>query len=108
MDVMTASPTTIIVKLYEGALRHAHSARRHLDEGHVAERVVALDKMLAIVNELQGTLDFEQGGEIATQLYDLYAFVTNRILEANATASTAATRPTALGADHWHDALITR
>ena len=87
MDIMTASPTTLVVKLYEGALRNAFQARIHLEAGRISDRVHAIDKTLAIVSELQSSLDFEQGGEIATQLLDLYGFVTSRLIEANLNAS---------------------
>lgn len=90
MDVTTASPTMLVVKLYEGALRNAFEARRQIDEGCIAARATAIDKTLAIVGELQSTLDFERGGEIAVQLHDLYGFVNQRLLDANRTASTAA------------------
>jgi len=90
MDVMTASPTTLVVKLYEGALRNALQARLRIEEGSIAERAQSLQKALAIVAELQGSLDFEQGGEIAVQLHDLYSFINQRLLEANINASTEA------------------
>jgi len=90
MDVMTASPTTLVVKLYEGALRNALQARLRIEAGSIAERAQSIHKALAIVGELQGSLDFEQGGEIAVQLHDLYSFINQRLLEANLNASTQA------------------
>jgi len=89
-DVMTSSPTTLVVKLYEGALRNAFEARVHIEAGLIPERGKSLQKTLAIVGELQSSLDFERGGEIATQLHDLYSFVIDRIMEANLKASTPA------------------
>jgi len=90
MDVMTASPTTLVVKLYEGALRNALQARLRIEEGRIAERAQSIHKALAIVGELQGSLDFEKGGEIAVQLHDLYSFINQRLLDANLNASTQA------------------
>lgn len=87
MDVMTASPTTLVVKLYEGALRNARTARVEIEAGRIPERARALDKSFAIVAELQSSLDFERGGEIAIQLNDLYGFVNARLLEANLNVS---------------------
>ncbi len=88
-DVMTASPTTIVIKLYEGALRNAMQARASILDGQIPERGRAIQKALAIVGELQSSLDFDQGGEIATQLHDLYCFVIDRLLDANLHASTS-------------------
>ncbi len=90
MDLLTASPVLIVVKLYEGALCSARSARAHIEAGQILERIKAIDKVLAIVSELQSSLDFDQGGEIALQLHELYNFVTNQLLEANRSASTQA------------------
>ena len=38
--------------------------------------------MLAIIAELQNTLDLERGGKIATDLDSLYDWVTSRLLDA--------------------------
>ena len=83
MDVATASPETLIVKLYDGAIRHARVAKEHHEAGRIGERGLAISKSLAIVSELMNALDFERGGEVATNLRALYEFVTNRLLEAN-------------------------
>ena len=83
VDIETASPVAIVAKLYEGALRNGAQAREHLQAGRVRERVDKLSKAMAIVEELQRTLDMERGGEIATNLDDLYTFVTERLLRAN-------------------------
>jgi flagellar secretion chaperone FliS len=83
MEIRTATPEMVIVKLYEGALRFIRAARGHQEAGHIAGRATAIAKALAIVNELQHSLDLERGGEIARNLDSLYFFVTDRLLEAN-------------------------
>jgi len=40
-------------------------------------------KVQRIINELMITLDFDAGGEIATNLYNLYDFVMNELIKAN-------------------------
>ncbi|HVP29103.1 MAG TPA: flagellar export chaperone FliS [Myxococcota bacterium] len=83
MEVRTASPETLVVLLYQGALRQARAAREHCEARRVAERGTAISKALAIVGELQSCLDFEQGGEIAQNLSRLYRFVCDKLVEAN-------------------------
>ncbi len=83
MEIRTATPEMVIVKLYEGALRFIRTARTHQEAGHIAGRATAIAKALAIVNELQHSLDLERGGEIARNLDSLYFFVTDRLIEAN-------------------------
>lgn len=89
MEIRTATPEMVIVKLYEGALRFIRAARSHQEAGHIAGRASSIAKALAIVNELQHSLNLEQGGEIARNLDSLYFFVTDRLLEANLRGSTA-------------------
>jgi flagellar protein FliS len=86
LDISTSSPVGLVVKLYEGAIRNANHARSALESGSVPERARSIGKALAIVGELQSSLDLEQGGEIAINLNDLYSFVTERLLEANLNA----------------------
>jgi flagellar protein FliS len=83
MDINTTSPTGLIVKLYEGAIRQARVARAHQEAGRIAERGRAIAKAMAIVSELASALDMERGGEIATNLNALYAFVNERLVDAN-------------------------
>lgn len=84
MEIRTATPEMVIVKLYEGALRFLRDAERHQEARAVALRATAITKALAIVNELQQSLDVEQGGDIARNLDALYFYVSERLLEANA------------------------
>ena len=83
MEIKTATPEMVIVKLYEGALRFLRQARDHQESGQVAGRATAIAKALAIVNELQQSLNLEAGGDIARNLDSLYFYVTDRLLEAN-------------------------
>ena len=57
MEIKTATPEMVIVKLYEGALRFLRDAERHQEARAVALRATAITKALAIVSELQQSLD---------------------------------------------------
>ena len=83
MEIKTATPEMVIVKLYEGALRFLRQARGHQEAGNVAGRATAIAKALAIVSELQQSLNLEQGGDIARNLDSLYFYVADRLIEAN-------------------------
>lgn len=83
MEIKTATPEMVIVKLYEGALRFIRNAKRHQEAGEIAGRATSIAKSLAIVNELQHSLNLEQGGDIARNLDALYFYVTDCLLEAN-------------------------
>lgn len=83
MEIKTATPEMVIVKLYEGVLRFIRNAKTHQEAGDVAGRATAIAKSMAIVNELQHSLNLEKGGEIAQNLDALYFYVTDCLLEAN-------------------------
>lgn len=83
VEIKTATPEMVIVKLYEGALRFIRTAKENQAKGQVSSRATAIAKTLAIVNELQHSLNLEKGGEIAQNLDSLYFYVTDRLLEAN-------------------------
>ncbi len=83
MEIKTATPEMVIVKLYEGALRFIRNAKSHQEAGEIAGRATSISKALAIVNELQHSLNLEKGGDIAQNLDSLYFYVTDCLLEAN-------------------------
>ena len=87
MDISTASPEMLVVRLYEGAIRNARQALAHHEAGRVGERGRAISKAIAIVSELSSALDMERGGEIAANLSSLYGFVNEQLLEANLSGS---------------------
>ncbi len=107
VDITTASPETLVVKLYEGAIRSARAALLHHDGGRVAERGQAISKAIAIVSELSSALDMERGGEIASNLSGLYGFVNEQLVEANLRGSHAriedAVRILEILAEAWVD-----
>ena len=87
VDIETASPAQLIVKLYEGALGFIRAAASHQAEGRIKDRCTALQRAHAIIAELRRSLDMKQGGEIAQNLDRIYDFAGDRILEANTSGS---------------------
>ena len=81
LELRCASPEVLILRLYEGALQHCRLAGEHQRAGRIAERRRSVSQAMAIVGELRRGLDFERGGEIATNLERVYDFVTDRLLE---------------------------
>ncbi|MEM6960124.1 MAG: flagellar export chaperone FliS [Myxococcota bacterium] len=81
--VQTASPVSLLVQLYDAALKHLGSAKEAIADGDHAAKGLAIGKAHRIVTELQATLDHEKAPEIAEQLDRLYDFVLHRIGVAN-------------------------
>jgi flagellar secretion chaperone FliS len=82
-QIQSRTPLELVVMLYDGALRHAAAAREALERNDIVARREALSKVLAIVGELQSSLDMERGGEVAQSLDRLYAYVTERFMAAS-------------------------
>lgn len=78
----TSSPLELVVLLYDGAMRFLADAERAMTAGDLAARGTAIGRALAIVNELQATLDLGRGGAVAAELDRLYDYVQDRLLRA--------------------------
>jgi len=78
-----ASPVGLVVLLYGGAVTNLMRAIAAVEAGNVEKRVLELNKALAIIAQLQGTLDFEKGGAVAAQLDKFYHVMRSQILEAS-------------------------
>src|SRR5512135_615063 len=83
VEIGTANPIQLIVVLYDGAVNYLQEAKGHLQRGDIEGRTRAINRTLAIVSELQATLNFEEGGQVARSLESLYAYVKGRLIAAN-------------------------
>ena len=83
--VKTANQGQIIVMLYDEAVKQLDYAKQLLDEGTKELDKVnnAIGKAQDILTELTVSLDFEQGGEMAENLFSLYMFFNNQLTQAN-------------------------
>lgn len=77
----TASSERLLILLFHAALSSMEQARHLMDNDRPAATTM-IDKALAIVQELQGTLDMARSPAITTQLADVYAFVIWRLIAA--------------------------
>ena len=80
-NVHTRSPLELVVMLYDGALQSLGEARDALARKDVTARTNAISRALAILTELQGTLNMKDGGAIAEELDRLYAFAISRLVD---------------------------
>ena len=81
-QVQSRTPLELVVMLYDGALVSLSSARAAIERRDIASRRDSIGRALAIISELQSTLNMEQGGEVAAQLDELYEFASRRLLDA--------------------------
>jgi flagellar protein FliS len=83
-EVLSADPIGLVQLLYAGAIDAIRKARVFLQEGDIHGRSATIVKAMQIILELQSSLDLERGGEIAVNLARLYAYIQERLAEANA------------------------
>ncbi len=81
-QVQSRTPLELVVMLYDGTLKFLHLTRDAIERRDLHARRDASSRALAIISELQSTLNMAEGGEIAQGLDELYGFVNLRILDA--------------------------
>lgn len=78
-EVENLKPVEIVHRLYQQMHRKLLEAKEAILAGQTAARGESLGWALAIVGELQASLNMEEGGEIAANLNDLYYYLTREI-----------------------------
>ena len=82
--VASASNVQLIQMLFDGLLESLSTARGHIQHNNINEKAKAIARASRIVIGLQGSLDFEKGGDLANNHNELYGYVTRRLFHANA------------------------
>ncbi len=81
--VAQSNNVELIQMLFDGLVESLSAAKGHIQHNSIADKGKAISRATRIVLGLQGALDFEKGGELATNLNDLYNYVTRRLLHVN-------------------------
>jgi flagellar protein FliS len=81
--VETASPARLIVMLYDGAIRFINEGAHAMRQRDYETQNAKLQRAQKILAELISSLDFDKGGEIAENLFRLYTYMYNQLVEAN-------------------------
>lgn len=83
VQVNTCAPAQVLVMLYDGIMRfasEAEAAMRRDDRATAGERI---GRCLAILEELDATLDTRHAPELCDNLRAIYGFARRRLTEAN-------------------------
>ena len=88
--VADASPTRLVQIMYEQILSNLATAQgcmgriqNNLPLNEVRTKCAAITKALRLIAQLDGTLNMEQGGQVAENLRNLYLYMMNRLTQAN-------------------------
>jgi flagellar protein FliS len=80
-EARSRSPLELVVMLYDGAVRFVGEAIDADGRREIARRGQAISKTIAIVGELQSTLNTDSGGQVAADLDRLYGYIQQRLLD---------------------------
>ena len=87
ISLETAPPGRLVLMLFDGAIKFLERAKLGFDIGDPVEMTETVHNNITraqdIINELNGTLNMDQGGEVAVVLRDLYVYLDNRLFESN-------------------------
>lgn len=82
-QAVVANKVELIQMLFDGLIESLLTAKGHIEHGAIPEKGKALARANRILFGLQGALDFEKGGDLATNLNELYSYITRRLLHVN-------------------------
>jgi flagellar protein FliS len=80
---VTTSQGEVVVLLYDGALKFLTEAKECLAVKDMAGKGNCISKTLDVLQELEGSLNLERGGDLARNLRGLYAFCAKHLVQAN-------------------------
>ena len=83
--VAGASSVQLIQMLFDGLVDSLAAAKGHMQHGNIQAKSEQLRRAGRIVLGLQGSLDFDRGGDLAANLNELYSYVSRRLIHINAT-----------------------
>lgn len=83
-----ASPHQLTAMLMQGALKNIAIARGMMERSDFAGKAVAINKTIAIITELNASLNMDAGREISENLQILYTYMLKVLLDATAANST--------------------
>ncbi len=82
-SVMTASPETVLIMLYSGAINFLLRAKIAIEQKNIEDCHENIIKTQRILREFMDTLDMESGGDVAQNLYRLYEYLHHQLIQAN-------------------------
>ncbi len=82
-SIQGAPPLRLVVMLYDGTIAALQRAAEAAEGRNIQGKCSHIKRALAILAQLEGTLNFERGGEVALNLKRLYVYARAQIMKAN-------------------------
>jgi len=82
-DVANADPHRLTLMLMQGALDKMAFAKGCIERKDYENKAGHITKATAIIVNLRDTLDLNIGGDVASNLFELYDYMVQRLVDAN-------------------------
>jgi flagellar protein FliS len=82
-DLAVADPHRIIQLLMQGSLENMAKAKGAMERKDFAEKSRTVSKAMSIISALQHSLDMDVGGDVPQNLWSLYDFMVNHLMQAS-------------------------
>ncbi len=82
-SIHTASKEQILLMLYQAAIKNCKKGMEAIEANDIPKKGEYIGKLQDIVIELNNSLDFEIGGEVAKELSSLYDYILFASTQAN-------------------------
>ncbi len=107
-SIMTASPEELVVMMFKALEKNIRQGKQYVEDRDYENANRVILKAQDIVYELMASLDMKE--EISTQLFTLYEYILNNLMEANIAKDTGILQEV-LGMaaelqDSWEKALL--
>lgn len=80
-----ANPYQLVALLFQKLLDNIANAKGAIAQKNMPKKGEQLSNAISIIGVLEGSLDFDNGGEISNNLASLYQFCSQKLVEANMT-----------------------
>jgi flagellar secretion chaperone FliS len=77
-------PHHLVLMLMDGIMQRISTARGCLARQDLSQKAQLLQRAVALIAELRGSLDHQQGGALAHNLDELYDYMARQLVRANA------------------------
>ncbi len=77
-----ASPIELVIILYDVLARDLHEAIAAMESGKIEGRSAKLKHGFLALQQLEGSLNMDEGGELATQMSRFYSMLRSQMLKA--------------------------
>jgi flagellar protein FliS len=80
-SISTSSKLDLVILCYDKIIEFLAQTKIHNEDMDFVKKGRAFSTAISLISELQSCLNFEKGGEIASNLDSIYSYLTQRLLK---------------------------